>query len=78
MVGLYPVISHQAGLEALRETLDNRKIRKLLTSKLVKMRQLVLKNKYFQFSQKVYQHISGTLISTKFAPPYACIFMDQV
>ena len=77
VVGLYPGISHQAGLEALRETLDNRKIHKLLKSEIIKITELVLKNKYFQFSEKVYQQISGTLISTKFAPPYACIFMDQ-
>ena len=42
------------------------------------MAEFVLKNNYFQFSDKVYQQISGTAIGTKFAPPYACIFMDQV
>ena len=26
----------------------------------------------------VYQQISGTAIGIKFAPPYACMFMDQV
>ena len=26
----------------------------------------------------VCQQISGTAIGTKFAPPYACIYMDQV
>ena len=49
VVGLYPSIPHQAGLEALREALDNN---------------------YFQFSDKVYQQISGTAIGKKFAPPY--------
>ena len=47
-------------------------------SKLVKLAEFVLKNNYFQFLDKVYQQISGTAIGTKFAPPYACIFMDQV
>ena len=42
------------------------------------MAEFVLKNNYFQFSDKVYQQISGTAIGTKFAPPYACIFIDQV
>ena len=41
--------------------------------KLVKMAEFVLKNNYFQFSDKVYQKISGIAIGTKFAPPYACI-----
>ena len=78
VVGLYPSIPHQAGLEALREALDKRKTHKVPTGKLVKMAEFVLKNNYFQFSDKVYQQISGTAIGTKFAPPYTCIFMDQV
>ena len=78
VVGLYPSIPHQAGLEALREALDKRKTHKVLTSKLIKMAEFVLKNNCFQFLDKVYQQISATAIGTKFAPPYACIFMDQV
>ena len=42
------------------------------------MAEFVLKTNYFQFSDKVYQEISGAAIGTKFAPLYACIFMDQV
>ena len=42
------------------------------------MTEFVLKNNYFQFSDKAYQQISGVAIGTKFAPPYACIFMDQL
>ena len=38
----------------------------------------ILKNNYFEFNGGVKQQISGTAIGTKFAPPYACIFMDQV
>ena len=75
---LYPSIPRQAGLEAFREALDKRKTHNLFTSKLVKMTEFVLKNNYFQFSDKVYQQILGTAISTKFAPTYACIFVDQV
>ena len=78
LVGLYPSIPHQAGLEALREALDKRKTHKVPTSKLIKMAEFVLKNNYFQFSDKVHRQISGTAIGTKFAPPYSCIFMDQV
>ena len=78
MVGLYPSIPHQAGLKALRGALVKRKTHKVPTGKLVKMAESVLKNNYFHFSDKVYHQISGTVIGTKFAPPYACIFMDQV
>ena len=38
----------------------------------------VLKNNYFEFDSKFKKQISGTAIGTKFAPPYACIFMDKV
>ena len=42
------------------------------------MAEFILKNDYFQFWYKVYQQNSGTAIGSKFASPYACIFMDQV
>ena len=42
------------------------------------MAEFVLKNSYFEFNEKVYKHISGTAIENKFAPPYACIFMDEM
>ena len=77
-VGPYPSAPHQAGLEALREALDKRKTPKVPTSKLVKMTEFAMKNNYFQFSNKVYQEIWETAIGNKFAPPYACKFMDQV
>ena len=78
VVDLCPSIPHRAGLEALREALDKRKAHKVPTSKLVKMAEFILKNDYFQFWYKVYQQNSGTAIGSKFAPPYTCIFMDQV
>ena len=77
VVGLYPSIPHQAGLEALREALDKKQTHKVPTGKLIGMAEFVLRNNYFQFLDKVYQ-ISRTAIGSKFAPPYACIFMDQV
>ena len=42
------------------------------------MAQFVLQNKFFEFNNDVLQQISGTAIGTKFAPPYACIFIDQI
>ena len=78
VVGLYPSMLHQNGLEALRQALNKRKTHQVTTSKLIKMAEFVLKNNYFQFSDKAYQQISGRAIGTKFAPPCACIFMDQV
>ena len=77
-VGLYPSIPHEAGLSALREALDKRTRKEIPTENLIKMAEFVLKNNFFEFDTNVYQQISGTAIGTKFAPPYACIFMDQL
>ena len=42
------------------------------------MAQFVLKNNFFEFNNDAFQQISGTATGTKFAPPYAYIFMDQI
>ena len=78
VVGLYPSIPHDAGLEALRKALDNRENKKISTDDLTKIAEFVLKNNYFEFNGKVKKQISRTAIGTKFVRPYACIFMDQV
>ena len=78
VVGLYPSIPHEAGLEALYEKLEERVEKKIPSSDLVNMAEFVLKNNYFEFDSKVKKQISGTAIGTKFAPPYVCIFMDKV
>ena len=78
VVGLYHSISHEAGLQALEETLENRNHKQISTDKLFNMAQFVLKNNFFEFNNDVFQQISGTAIGTKFTPPYACIFMDQI
>ena len=77
VVGLYPSIPHEAGLKALEKDLNDCTNKKVSTEDLVKMAKFVLKNNYFEFNGKVKQQISGTAIGTKFAPPYACIFMDE-
>ena len=42
------------------------------------MAEFVLSNNIFEFNSRVYQQKSGTVIGTKFAPPYTCIYMDEV
>ena len=78
VVGLYPNILHQAGLKALKDALERRDIKKIHTEELVKMGEFVLNNNIFEFNSRAYQQKSGTDIGTKFAPPYACIYMDEV
>ena len=41
------------------------------------MVEFALKNNLFEFNN-VFQQISGTAVGTKFAPPYAWIYMDRV
>ena len=77
VVGLYPSIPHEAGLRTLKEVLDRREEKTNSTEDLVKIAELVLKNNYFEFNGQVKHQISGTAIGTKFAPTYACIFMDE-
>ena len=42
------------------------------------MTEFVLKNNIFEFNGEIKRQKSGTAIGTKFTPPYACIFMDEV
>ena len=78
VVGLYPSICHGAGLEALRKILSERDSPKIPSEDIVRMAEFVLKNNFFEFNGEVKPRKSGTAIGTKFAPPYACIFMDEV
>ena len=37
-----------------------------------------MKNNFLEFDTKIIQQISGTTIGTKFAPSYACYFIDRM
>ena len=63
---------------SFKEALENASVKKIITENLIKTAEFVLKNNLFEFNSKVFQQISGTAIGTKFAPPYACIYMDRV
>ena len=69
----HPSIPHQAGLIALKKTLDKSLSKKIPTDNLIKMAEFVLSNNFFEFNNCTFQQISGMAIGTKFAPPYACI-----
>ena len=58
--------------------MDKRTRKEIPTENHMKMAEFVLKNNFFEFDTNVYQQISGTAIGTKFEPPYACIFTDQL
>ena len=42
------------------------------------MAEFFLENNFFEFNGEVKQQYSGTTIGTRFAPPYTCIFVDEV
>ena len=77
VVGLYPSIPHADGLEALSGKLEEREDESIATEHILQMARFVLKNNFFELDSKIKQQISGTAIGTKFASPYACIFMDK-
>ena len=78
VVGFYPNIPYELGFQFLRKRLNETGICKLPTEEIISMAEFILKNNYFEFNEKVCKQISGTAIGTKFAPPYACIFMDEM
>ena len=77
VVGLYPSITHDGGLEVLRKQYSKFKDKIVPTEDIIKKADFVVKNNLFEFDCRFYQQISGTAIGTKFARPYACIFMDE-
>ena len=50
VVGLYPSIPHNEGLEVLKKQLDNFYEKSIPTEDLVKMAEFVLKNNCFEFN----------------------------
>ena len=44
----------------------------------VELADIVLKNNYFQFLDKIFKQKRGTAIGTKFAPPYSILFMADL
>ena len=75
VVGLDPNIPLDEGLAFRRDFLDSRVDKQVTTDTLIEFAELVLKNRIFEFSDKTYKQIRGTAIGTKFAPPYAVLFM---
>ena len=76
--GLYPIIHHDFGLEALRKTLDERVNKKMVLWTLLKWQNLFWKITTLNLMVKLNNNFLATAIGTKFAPPYTCIFMEKV
>ena len=78
MVGLYPHIPHDEGLDAIRHALNGRENQEIPTSLIVDLAELVLKNNNFEFNGNHYLQTLGTAIGTKMVPAYANLFLDRL
>ena len=62
----------------LEGALQNRRHKQIAIDKLFKMAEYLVKISFLKFNNDVFQKMSGTAIGTNFAPPCACIFMNQI
>ena len=78
VVGLYPNIPHGEGLDSLRRFSETRDNKQISSDTLTELAEVVLKNNIFEFDEKTFKQKRGTTIGTKFAPPYAILFMANL
>ena len=78
VVGLYPNIPHKEGLEAIRKALNKREDQTISMDSLILLAECVLKNNVFEHNMRYFKQLNGTAIGTKFAPPYAILFMGYL
>ena len=62
VVGLYPSIPHDEGLEALRTALNSRENQSVSTDTLVELADLVLSNNFFEFNGDFLSKLGGQLL----------------
>ena len=77
VVGLYPNIPHGEGLASLYKFLETRENKQISSDTLAELAEIVLKNNIFEFDEKTFKQKRGTATGTKFAPPYAILFIGN-
>ena len=75
-VGLYPNIPHGEGLASLYKFLETRENKQISSDILAELADIALHN-IFEFDEKTFKQKRGTAIGTKFAPPYAILFIGN-
>ena len=78
VVGFHPNIPHSEGLNSLRRFLELRENKQISSDTLIELAETVLKSNFFEFDQKTFKQVRGTAVGTKFAPPYAILFMADL
>jgi len=78
VVGLYPHMSHNEGLEGIRKILNMTTNQEIPADDIADLAELVLKNNKFEFDGKHFLQKRGTAIGTRMAPAYANLFMHNL
>lgn len=78
MLSSYPRISHEVDLRELRESLEKRDEKTIVMEELLKMRECMFKNNYYQWANKIKGMISETAMGTKFASQYPFILINNI
>ena len=66
---------HEEGIKTIAKYLETREDKTVSSKSLCDLASIVLKENYSELSSKIYHQKLGTAIGTKFAPPYANLFM---
>ena len=74
---IYPNLSHEEGLLALRKRLKSRKENYVSDDTTIDLAEVALKIT-FTFGKKTLNQKQGTTIGTKFAPPYSILLMVEL
>ena len=65
-------------MTSLRRFLELRDNKQISRGTLIEPAEIVLKNNIFEFDEKTFRQVRGTAIGTKFAPPYAILFIADL
>ena len=68
VVGLYPNIPHDEGLEIMKTFLNERDDTPVSTESLCELAKIILEENYFELGEDAFRQILATAIGTKFAP----------
>ena len=77
VVGLYPSVPREKTREAMRKSLDGRKMQKIPTEDLLELGDMVLRSNEFVFEGERFMQKEGTAIGSKMGKNYACTFMGM-
>ena len=58
--------------------METREDKQISSDTLAELAEIVLKNNIFEFDEKTFKQKRGTAIGTKFAPPYAILYMADL